>query len=45
MELVSISSEVLELRNAYLKAKILDKKSQNDATHVAAATLPKRNAF
>jgi hypothetical protein len=33
LELVGINSEVLELRNAYLKAKILDAKSRNDATH------------
>ena len=45
LELVGINAEVLELRNAYLRAKILDAKSQNDATHVAAATAARADAI
>lgn len=45
LELVGINTQVLELRNAYLRAKILDAKSQNDATHVAAATTARADAI
>lgn len=39
VEIIGITSEVLELRDAYLKAKIIPKKYSNDALHVALASL------
>ena len=36
-----ISNEVLDLRDAYLSAKIVTKKYSNDALHVALATVSK----
>ena len=45
LELVSINSDVLDLRSAYLKAKILGAKSRNDATHVDAATTARADAI
>ena len=45
LELVAIDAAVLELRDAYLKAKILGVKSRNDATHVAAATAARADAI
>ncbi|MCC6442456.1 MAG: hypothetical protein IT210_03250 [Armatimonadetes bacterium] len=38
-ELISITDEVLALRDAYIDAGILTEKSLTDATHVAVATL------
>jgi len=37
--ITDISQEVLVLRDAYLNAGIITKKSRNDATHVALATI------
>lgn len=39
IEIVAISNEVLELRDAYLNARIVSKKYSNDALHVACATI------
>uniref|UniRef100_UPI004055BAC8 type II toxin-antitoxin system VapC family toxin n=1 Tax=Candidatus Electronema sp. TaxID=2698783 RepID=UPI004055BAC8 len=38
-EIAEIGEEVLELRDAYLNAGIVTKKSTDDATHVALATI------
>ena len=38
-EVIEISNEVLDLRDAYLSAKIVTKKYSNDALHVAFATI------
>ena len=37
--IIEVSEEALRLREAYLKANILSKKSSNDALHVALATV------
>ena len=39
IEVIEISNEVLDLRDAYLSAKIVTKKYSNDALHVAFATI------
>ncbi|MDH4240020.1 MAG: PIN domain-containing protein [Phycisphaerae bacterium] len=39
VEVVPIDAEVEELAEAYIRAKVLGKDSQNDALHVAAATV------
>lgn len=45
LEFVAIDQAVIDLRDAYLKAKILGAKSRNDATHVAAATAARADAI
>ena len=45
VEIVTISAPVLELRSAYLSAKILGKRWIDDATHVAAATVARADAI
>ena len=45
VERVEITEEVLELRDAYIKAKILTPRSANDAAHVAAATIARADAI
>lgn len=45
VERVEITEEVLELRDAYLKAKILTPRSADDAAHVAAATIARADAI
>jgi hypothetical protein len=42
---VPIAREVIELRNAFLGAKIVGQDSINDATHVAAATVARADAI
>ncbi|MEW5844620.1 MAG: type II toxin-antitoxin system VapC family toxin [Bacteroidota bacterium] len=37
--IVEVSEEAIKLREAYIKANILSKKSSNDALHVALATV------
>ncbi len=37
--IIEITEDALKLREAYLKAKIVSKKSSNDALHVALATI------
>lgn len=44
-EVVDLTPFVLDLRDAYLDAKILGKKSENDATHVALATCARADAI
>jgi predicted nucleic acid-binding protein len=39
IEVVKITAEVLQLRNAYINEGVVTSKSINDATHVAAATI------
>jgi predicted nucleic acid-binding protein len=39
LELIAVDDQVKQLANAYLEAKILTKKSNADAHHVAAATI------
>jgi predicted nucleic acid-binding protein len=39
VEVVPVSVEVEELAEAYIRAKVLGRDSQNDALHVAAATV------
>lgn len=39
LEVIEINREILELRDAYLSAKILPRKYSNDALHVAFATV------
>ena len=45
VERVPVSSEVIDLRNAYITANILGVKSIDDATHVAAATIARADAI
>ncbi len=45
VERVEITEEVLELRDAYIKAKILTPRSADDAAHVAAATIARADAI
>jgi predicted nucleic acid-binding protein len=42
---VDLSTEVIELRNAYIAAGIVDARSLGDATHVAAATVARADAI
>lgn len=45
VEKVEITDEILELRNEYIKAKILGHEWINDATHVASATACRADAI
>ena len=45
LETLTESSAVMELRDAYLAAKILGPKSRNDAIHVAYATVARVDAI
>ena len=45
VEKVEITNEILELRNEYMKAKILGPEWINDATHVAVATVARADAI
>ena len=45
VERVEITEEVLALRDAYIKAKILTSRSADDAAHVAAATIARADAI
>jgi len=45
IEKVPLSTEIIELRNAYIKAGILGPKWIDDATHVAAATVARADAI
>jgi predicted nucleic acid-binding protein len=42
---VALTRDVIDLRNAYLVAGILDPQSTDDATHVAAATVARADAI
>lgn len=42
---VELTAEILELRNEYMKAKILGPEWLDDATHVAAATVARADAI
>jgi len=42
---LSLTRDVVELRDAYLAAGILDRQSTDDATHVAAATVARADAI
>lgn len=45
VEKVELTSEILELRNEYMKAKILGPEWLDDATHVAVATVARADAI
>ena len=45
VEQVRLTRDVIDLRNAYLAAGILDPQSTDDATHVAAATVARADAI
>ncbi len=45
MERVELTDEILELRNEYIKAKILGPELIDDATHVAVATVTRADAI
>jgi predicted nucleic acid-binding protein len=45
IEVVKITAEVLQLRNAYINEGVVTSKSINDATHVAAATIARADAI
>ncbi len=45
LEIVDLTQEVKDLRDAYLTAGILTTDSKNDATHVAAATIHDADAI
>jgi predicted nucleic acid-binding protein len=45
MEKVEITEEILELRNEYMKAKILGPEWIDDAAHVAVATVARADAI
>lgn len=42
---MDLTSEVIELRDAYIAAGIVDVRSLGDATHVAAATVARADAI
>ena len=44
-EIVPLNAQVRELRDAYLKAGIVGKKSTDDATHVACASVARADAI
>ena len=44
-EIVPLSAQVRELRDAYLQAGIVGKKSTDDATHVACASVARADAI
>lgn len=45
LERVDIDSDIIELRDAYLAAKIVGDRWKDDATHVAAATVARVDAI
>ena len=45
VEKVALTDEILELRNEYMKAKILGPEWIDDATHVAVATVTRADAI
>jgi hypothetical protein len=45
VEQVRLTRDVIDLRDAYLAAGILDSQSMDDATHVAAATVARADAI
>jgi predicted nucleic acid-binding protein len=45
VEQVRLTRDVIDLRNAYLAAGILDPQSTDDATHVAVATVARADAI
>ena len=45
MEQVPLTRDMIDLRDAYLAAGILDPQSTDDATHVAAATVARADAI
>jgi predicted nucleic acid-binding protein len=45
LEQVRLTRDVIDLRDAYLAAGILDPQSTDDATHVAAATVARADAI
>ncbi|MBF0105775.1 MAG: hypothetical protein HQM16_10670 [Deltaproteobacteria bacterium] len=45
LEPILLTEEAVLLRDAYLKKRILNKKSMNDATHVALATINRADAI
>ena len=45
IEVVKITAEVLQLRDAYINEGVVTSKSINDATHVAAATIARAVAI
>ncbi len=45
VEKVEITEEVLQLRDAYLAAKIVGPRGADDAAHVAAATVARADAI
>ncbi|MCA2708724.1 MAG: PIN domain-containing protein [Microcystis sp. M015S2] len=45
IEVVKITAEVLQLRDAYINEGVVTSKSINDATHVAAATIARADAI
>jgi predicted nucleic acid-binding protein len=45
IEVVNITSEILQLRDDYINGSVVRSKSINDATHVAAATVARADAI
>jgi hypothetical protein len=45
VEQVRLTRDLIDLRDAYLAAGILDPQSSDDATHVAAATVARADAI
>src|SRR3989304_2008689 len=45
MEKVELTDEILELRNEYIKAKILGPELKDDATHLAPATVARADSI
>jgi hypothetical protein len=45
IEVVNITSEILQLRDDYINGGVVTSKSINDATHVAAATVARADAI
>ena len=45
IEIINLTEEIIQLRDAYIQAGVVGKKSLNDAGHVAAATIARADAI
>jgi predicted nucleic acid-binding protein len=45
IEIINLTKEIIQLRDAYIQAGVVGQKSLNDAGHVAAATIARADAI
>ena len=45
IEVINLTEEIIQLRDAYIQAGVVSQKSLNDAGHVAAATVARADAI